>query len=63
MKYIHLKCPALALLAVTALSATSFAGEGTLREVKAGAYQSDPDHTQIVFSLSHLGFTEYTGIF
>ncbi len=63
MKYIHLKDPALALLAVTALSATSIAGAGTLREVKAGAYQSDPDHTQIVFSLSHLGFTEYTGIF
>jgi polyisoprenoid-binding protein YceI len=63
MKYIHLKSPALALLAVTALSATSFAGAGTLREVKAGAHQSDPDHTQIVFSLSHLGFTEYTGIF
>ncbi len=63
MKYIHLKSPALVLLAVTALSATSIAGPGTLREVKAGAYQSDPDHTQIVFSLSHLGFTEYTGIF
>ena len=42
---------------------TSIAGAGTLRAVKAGAYQSDPDHTQIVFSLSHLGFTEYTGIF
>jgi polyisoprenoid-binding protein YceI len=63
MKYIHLKSPALALLAVTALSATSIAGAGALREVKAGAYRSDPDHTQIVFSLLHLGFTEYTGIF
>jgi polyisoprenoid-binding protein YceI len=63
MKYIHLKSLAPALLAVTALSATSIAGPGTLREVKAGAYQSDPDHTQVVFSLSHLGFTEYTGIF
>ena len=29
MKYIHLKSPALALLAVTALSATSIAGPGT----------------------------------
>jgi polyisoprenoid-binding protein YceI len=63
MKYIHLQSPALNLLAVTALCATSIAGAGTLREVKAGAYRSDPDHTQIVFSLSHLGFTEYTGIF
>lgn len=63
MKYIYRNGPALALLAVSALSATSFAGAVTLREVKAGVYQSDPDHTQIVFSLSHLGFTEYTGIF
>ena len=63
MKYIHLKSPALAVLTVTALSAMLFAGPSTLREVKAGAYQSDPDHTQIVFSLSHLGFTEYSGIF
>ena len=63
MKNIHLKSPALTLLAVAALSATSIAGAGTLREVKSGAYRSDPDHTQIVFSLSHLGFTEYTGIF
>ena len=63
MKNFHLKSPALTLLAVTALSATSIAGAGTLREVKAGTYRSDPDHTQIVFSLSHLGFTEYTGIF
>jgi hypothetical protein len=34
MKYIHRKSPALTLLAVTALSATSIAGPGTLREVK-----------------------------
>jgi polyisoprenoid-binding protein YceI len=32
---------------------------GTLHEVKVAAYQSDPDHTQIVFAISHLGFTEY----
>ena len=63
MKYIHLTSTALALLAATAISATSIASPGTLREIKAGAYKPDPDHTQIVFSLSHLGFTEYTGIF
>jgi polyisoprenoid-binding protein YceI len=30
---------------------------------KAGTYKVDPYHTQIVFSLSHLGFTNFTGTF
>lgn len=29
----------------------------------AGAYQVDPDHTQVVFTIGHLGFSEYTGMF
>lgn len=28
----------------------------------SGTYAVDPDHTQVVFSLSHLGFTPYFGI-
>jgi polyisoprenoid-binding protein YceI len=29
----------------------------------AGTYQVNPDHTQVLFTLSHLGFSEYTGMF
>lgn len=29
----------------------------------AGIYQVDPDHTQVLFTLGHLGFSEYTGMF
>jgi polyisoprenoid-binding protein YceI len=29
----------------------------------AGVYQVDPDHTQVVFTIGHLGFSEYTGMF
>ena len=31
--------------------------------VVAGAYQVNPEHTQVLFTLSHLGFSEYTGMF
>jgi polyisoprenoid-binding protein YceI len=29
----------------------------------AGVYQVDPDHTQVLFTVGHLGFSEYTGMF
>lgn len=29
----------------------------------AGTYAVDPDHTQVLFTLGHLGFSEYTGMF
>ncbi|HEU4960178.1 MAG TPA: YceI family protein, partial [Sphingomonas sp.] len=29
----------------------------------AGTYTVDPDHTQVLFTLGHLGFSEYTGMF
>lgn len=32
-----------------------------LKAAKAGTYKVDPYHTQVVFSLSHLGFTNFTG--
>jgi len=31
--------------------------------VKAGTYKVDPYHTQVVFSISHFGFTDYSGFF
>ena len=32
-------------------------------DVKSGTYKADTDHTRIIFSLSHLGFTTYYGEF
>jgi len=29
----------------------------------AGTYQVDPGHTQVLFTVGHLGFSEYTGMF
>lgn len=31
--------------------------------VQAGAYETDPEHTQIVFAVSHMGFSTYYGTF
>ncbi|QYE36331.1 YceI family protein [Polymorphobacter sp. PAMC 29334] len=31
--------------------------------VKAGTYSVEPGHTQVTFSVSHFGFTEYSGVF
>jgi polyisoprenoid-binding protein YceI len=38
---------------------------GTLNPgvVTKGVYKIDPDHTQVVFTVNHLGFTEYSGMF
>jgi polyisoprenoid-binding protein YceI len=39
------------------------ADDGHLSSVKPGTYQVDPNHTQVVFSVSHFGFTNYSGLF
>ncbi|QDZ07376.1 polyisoprenoid-binding protein [Sphingomonas panacisoli] len=33
------------------------------KRVVAGTYKFDPDHTQIVFTVNRLGFTEFNGMF
>ncbi|MFW6681946.1 YceI family protein [Komagataeibacter intermedius] len=45
------------LLAAPALAAPPVA------EVQAGRYRVDPAHTQIIFSVLHMGFTHYSGMF
>jgi polyisoprenoid-binding protein YceI len=56
MKWFHPASHTIAMLAFTALSATANASPGQLRDIQSGSYQPDPAHTQIVFSLSHLGY-------
>ena len=38
-------------------------GTADLKQVKAGTYKADPDHTLIGFRVGHFGFNDYFGIF
>ncbi len=52
-----------ALLAAT-LSGCAFAeGSGDPNAVRAGSYKIDPDHTQVNWAVSHLGYSIYEGRF
>lgn len=58
----------LAALAVSALIVAAPSAHARIASenpatVKAGTYRIDPYHTQVVFTLSHFGFTEFTGMF
>lgn len=37
-------------------------GKPDLSRVAAGTYKVDPDHTQVVFTANHFGFTDYNGL-
>ncbi len=61
-----LRTAAAVLLLATLPAGPVFAQGGAThdsREVRAGTYTVDPDHTQIIFAVSHLGFTTYYGQF
>ena len=38
-------------------------GAGTAADVKAGTYAVEPDHTQVTFSVSHMGISPFAGTF
>lgn len=53
-----------ALAALVAASTVMAAPAGpTFSSVKAGTYKVESYHTQVGFSLSHFGFTNYSGLF
>jgi polyisoprenoid-binding protein YceI len=54
-----LKAGIVALLAVSAARA----GESGLSSAKPGSYKVESYHTQVGFSISHFGFTNYSGLF
>jgi polyisoprenoid-binding protein YceI len=54
-----LKAGIVALLAVS----TGQAGESGLSSAKPGSYKVESYHTQVGFSISHFGFTNYSGLF
>src|SRR5579871_6905758 len=47
-------------LAVPAIAQTA---SGDPAAVKAGAYRVEPQHTRVLFAVSHMGFTTYYGDF
>ncbi len=55
----------IALAAVLALTVPAIAQEtsGPAPEPPAGLYTLDPVHARVIFSLNHLGFSEYTAFF
>jgi len=55
--------PTLALGLLAASAAPAQDTTTASAEPPAGTYQLDPAHARLVFSLSHLGFSEYTAVF
>lgn len=51
------------LLASAAAAASAQTPAPTLGSVRAGTYAVDSYHTEVGFSLSHFGFTSYSGLF
>lgn len=56
---------AVAALAVPLGAATAPQTPGTrsTKAITGGLYQADPAHTQVVWTVDHLGFTPYSGMF
>ncbi|MDN4633265.1 YceI family protein [Sphingomonas sp. PvP056] len=54
---------AIAAAPLVAQMPTTPPGTRSVAKVAAGTYKVDTGHTQVVFSLNHLGFSEYTGQF
>lgn len=52
---------ALAFGAALALGAA--AGAFAQSDVKSGVYKLDPNHSQVIFSLSHFGLSNFSGLF
>ena len=58
----HLLSVAIGLLAIGSASAQAPAPRDPSK-VEAGIYAVDPNHTQVAFTVSHMGFSNYTGTF
>ncbi|CAN5378309.1 YceI family protein [soil metagenome] len=54
---------ALAAIPAVAQMPTTPPGKADAKLAKAGTYKVDTNHTQVLFTVNHLGFTFYTGQF
>src|SRR5579863_10106088 len=53
----------IALIASSSYSACVLAQSIQFGDLKPGTYRTEPYHTQVVFSVSHFGLTNYYGMF
>lgn len=51
------------MIAVPATAQRALPGTANVSRITAGHYVADPNHTQIAWSVSHLGFNVFNGIF
>lgn len=51
------------ILAVSPVFAAESGVTTDATKIEAGTYEVEPNHTQVLFSVNHLGFTAYTGQF
>lgn len=51
------------LLACAAVPAGAQSASHDPAKVEAGTYSVEPNHTQVMFTVSHMGFSNYTGSF
>ncbi|MBE7217880.1 MAG: YceI family protein [Caulobacteraceae bacterium] len=65
MKTMLIAAAAAALLAAPAGAqpAMPVPGAADVSRVQAGTYQADPEHTLVEFSVNHMGFSPYFGLF
>ena len=54
---------AFALTALVPMASAQSVASADPSTVKSGPYKVDPLHTQIAFSISHFGFTDFSGFF
>jgi polyisoprenoid-binding protein YceI len=53
----------LAAAAFIGASALAFNAAAMPTGVRAGTYKVEPNHTQVIFTVNHLGFSPYSGVF
>ncbi|GAO40813.1 hypothetical protein SCH01S_51_01460 [Sphingomonas changbaiensis NBRC 104936] len=63
MRLAYAAALALASTIAVAQAPMSRPGSPNPAAVTGGTYKADPDHTLVVWTVDHLGFTPYTGIF
>lgn len=52
-----------ALVVALAMTSATVKAAPFPSDVQGGTYKVDPNHTQVIFSLLHFGFTNYSGMF
>jgi polyisoprenoid-binding protein YceI len=63
MRLVYAAALALASTIAFAQGPMSKPGSANPAAVTGGTYKADPDHTLVLWTVDHLGFTPYTGIF